>query len=87
MKSNFWKGLGSLISMIGGAGIGYMTAQCGSIVYLAFRELTSLATGNPLSDIPEILKDYSVYTSCAALIGEVGGYILHKKIWKILGGE
>ncbi|MEM5852799.1 MAG: hypothetical protein QXG39_01395 [Candidatus Aenigmatarchaeota archaeon] len=86
-KSNFWKGLGSLVSMVGGAGAGYLVAQCGSIVYLACREITSFLTGNPITDIPQILKDYSIYTSAAALIGEVGGYILHKKIWKLLGGE
>ncbi|MEM5766429.1 MAG: hypothetical protein QW423_02240 [Candidatus Aenigmatarchaeota archaeon] len=82
-----WKGLTSLISSIGGAGIGYIAAQCGSIAYIAAREITNFATGSSLAPIPELLADYAIYTSAAAFVGEIGGYILHKKIWKTLRGD
>jgi hypothetical protein len=64
-----------------------MLAQCGSIAYITGREIMNLVNGLPLASIPELLKDYAIYTSAAAFVGEVGGYVFHKKIWKTLGGE
>jgi hypothetical protein len=87
MKKNFWKGFSSLICSLGGAGLGYMAAQCGSVAYLAGREVLNLSSGLPLTPFVDILKDYAIYTSAAAFVGEVGGYILHRKIWKMLGGD
>jgi hypothetical protein len=87
MKKSFWKGLSSLICTASGTGLGYIAAQCGSIAYITCREIMNLVNGLPIAAIPELLKDYAVYTSAAAFVGEVGGYVLHKKIWKNLGGE
>jgi len=81
----FLKNLSSLVCTVSGAGLGYMIAQSGSLAYIAAREITNIATGNPVASLTEILRDYAVYTSAAALIGEVGGYIFHKKIWKVFG--
>ncbi|MEM5829138.1 MAG: hypothetical protein QW040_01225 [Candidatus Aenigmatarchaeota archaeon] len=86
-KKNFWKGLTSIVSTVSGAGIGYIVAQCGSIAYIATREMVNIVTGQPLASLPELLRDYAIYTSAAAAIGEVGGYVFYKKIWKVLGGE
>ncbi|MEM5879114.1 MAG: hypothetical protein QXU74_01310 [Candidatus Aenigmatarchaeota archaeon] len=87
MKKSFWKGLTSLLCTASGTGIGYMVAQCGSLAYIAGREIWNLVNGLSIAPIPELLRDYAVYTSTAALIGEVSGYVFHKKIWKTLGGE
>jgi hypothetical protein len=87
MKKNFWKGLSSLICTAGGTGLSYMVAQCGSVAYIAGREIMNLVNGLPIAPIPDLLKDYAIYTSAAAFVGEVGGYLFHKKIWKALGGE
>jgi len=87
MKKNFWKGLSSLICTAGATGLGYMIAQCGSIAYIASREVMNLINGLPVAPLTEILKDYAIYTSAAAFVSEVGGYVFYKKIWKILGGE
>jgi hypothetical protein len=87
MKTKFWKGLSSLLCTISGTGFGYMVAQGGSIAYIAGREIMNLINGLPLTPILELLKDYAIYTSAAAFVGEVGGYVFHKKIWKALGGE
>lgn len=87
MKKNFLKGLSSLICTASGAGIGYIAAQCGSIAYIAGREILNVSSGLPVAPVLDLLKDYAIYTSMAAFVGEVSGYLFHKKIWKSLGGE
>lgn len=87
MKKNFWKGFSSLICTVGATGLAYMVAQCGSVVYIAGREAMNLVNGLPPAPIPELLKDYAIYTSAAALVGQVGGYVFHRKIWKSLWGD
>lgn len=79
--------LPSLLGSISGAGAAYLASQTGSTIYIAVREATNFVLGQPLSSIPEILKDYALYTSAAAGIGEIGGYVLAKKIWRALRGR
>lgn len=88
-KKGSWKdylGLPSLIGSITGAGTAYMAAQAGTIGYITVREIMNLVYGQPLSPIPELLREYVVYTSVAGAIGEVSGSLLAKKIWKTLRG-
>lgn len=80
-------GVKAVISFVGsavGSGGAYMAAQLGTISYLGVRELVNIATGQPLSSVPDILKEYALYTSAAACIGEIGGYKLANKIWQAL---
>jgi hypothetical protein len=87
MKKSFLKELSSLICTASGTGLGYMIAEGGSIAYIVGKEIMNLAYGLPIAPISDILKEYALYTSAAAFIGEVSGYVFHKKIWKALGGE
>jgi len=89
-RKSGWKeylSLHSLIGSITGAGTAYMAAQGGTLLYIAGRETMNLVYGLPLSPIPELLKEYALYTSLAGAIGEVSGSFLAKKVWKGLIGD
>jgi len=88
-KKGGWRrylGLPSLLGSVMGAGTGYLAVQAGSITYLAAREIINLISGQPLSSIPEILKDYALYTSLGGAVGEAAGSLLARKCWRAING-
>jgi hypothetical protein len=86
-KDGRYLGLPSLLGSITGAGTAYLAAQAGTIGYITIREMMNLALGQPLSSVPEILREYVTYTSLAGAIGEISGSLLAKRIWNALKGR
>ncbi len=76
----------SLMGAILGSGGAYMVGQVGGVVYLATRELTNFLLYKKITPLPEIALQYALITSASALVGQIGGYVIAKKLYKALFG-